>query len=178
VRSLIALSVMFWGLLVVTGEAQTRADVDALIRSAPRLQYGVPKNPGLTLSTIEEPIFVFNKPERLAAFVAAMEATDLPKVSPREKEVYLASLRLADTMNRNQHQKILIAVALRWQSQGMTNPIATAWYNRWSPDEYTDEQLFVPVLDKELDLLYKQVLIDQGFVAGQVDNRDVYKILH
>lgn len=174
-KSLIALSVVFWMLLV----AVAVCNADEGLLSDTVIHYGVPKNPGLTLSSIEEPIFKFKEPERLAAFVAAMDATDLPKISPNEKRMYLASLRLANVVGLdNQHQRILIAVALRWQAQGMTNPIATAWQNRWKHEKYTDEQLFVTVTDDELNLLYKQVLIDQGLVKGRVDNKDVYKILY
>lgn len=173
-KSLIALSVVFWMLLV----AVSVCNADEGLLSDTAIHYGVPQNPGLTLSSIEEPIFKFKEPERLAAFVAAMDAASLPKISPNEKKMYLASLRLANVVGLDrQHQRILIAVALRWQAQGMTNPVATAWQNRWKQEKYTDEQLFVTVTDDELDLLYKQVLIDQGLVKGQVDDKDVYKIL-
>lgn len=178
-RSLIGLAVLLkllvW-MFIVTVCSICRGDEGLLNDTV--IHYGVPKNPGLTLSSIEEPIFKFKEPERLAAFVAAMDATDLPKISPNEKRMYLASLRLANVVGLdNQHQRILIAVALRWQAQGMTNPVATAWQNRWKQEKYTDEQLFVTITDDELDLLYKQVLIDQGFIEGQVDDKDVYKIL-
>jgi hypothetical protein len=176
VRALLSLSVVFWLLIVVA--AVCKGD-EGLLEDAV-IHYNVPKNPGLTLSLIEEPIFRYNKPECLGAFVSAMEATDLPKISPNEKKMYLASLKLADVLYLDSsHQRILIAVALRWQVQGMTNPIATAWKTRWKREtKYTEEQLFVTVTDDELDLLYKQVLIDQGFVSGTVDNKDVYKILY
>lgn len=174
-KTLLSLSAVFW--LLVAVAAVCKGD-EGLLEDAV-IHYGVPKDPGLTLSSIEEPIFRYNKPECLGAFVSAMEATDLPKISPNEKKMYLASLKLADVLYLDSsHQRILIAVALRWQVQGMTNPIATAWKIRWKREKFTEEQLFVTVTDDELDLLYKQVLIDQGLVSGTLDNKAVYKILH
>lgn len=108
----------------------------------------------------------YGSAERVSVYVDATKVAVGGKVSELSFDRWSASIRLAAVQREDKHLRVLIAVTNAWHKQGIPNPVAKAMEE---DDQY--------VSGEQLELLYRQVLVEQGMNSMHADKPEIWDLL-
>lgn len=106
--------------------------------------------------------------DRIAVYVDATKVAVSGMVSEHSFDTWSASIRLAAVQQEDNHLRVLIGIANAWHKKGIPNPVAKAM-ERMTGTNVSGEQL---------ELLYRQVLLEQGIKSiMHEDNPEIWELL-